>query len=115
MIFVNEQYSDFNYLVSTHDNYVVLTNVRSAYGTWQDPQYIDVIYQYFYPSIYTIETTQSITSEKTFDKIDTTSNIENRADFNFILSSYFIILFFVIFLLNAFTRFARKGGIFFGS
>lgn len=115
MIFVNEQYSDFNYLVSTQDNYVVLTNVRSAYGTWQDPQYIDVVYQYFYPSIYSIKGTQSITSEKIFDKIDTTSNIENRADFNFILSSYFIILFFIIFLLNAFTRFVRKGGVFFGS
>lgn len=115
MIFVNEEYSDFQYLVSVSDNYFILTNQRSSSGTWQDPETIEIIYQYIYPSIYTIEATQSITNTRTFEKIDITSNIENRADFNNILNSYFIILFFFIFILNGFTRFAKKGGIFFGN
>ena len=115
MIFVNEDYSDFKYLVSASDNYFILTNQPSANGTWQEPETIDVIYQYINPSIYTIESTQSISNIRSFQKVAITSNIENRADFNDILNSYFIILFFFLFLLNGFTRFAKKGGIFFGS
>lgn len=115
MIFVNDDYLDFKYLVSVSDNYFILTNQRSASGTWQEPETIDVIYQYIKPSIYTIESTQSITSSRTFTPIEITNNIENRADFNDIINSYFIILFFFLFLLNGFTRFAKKGGIFFGS
>lgn len=115
MIFVNEDYSNFKYLVSASDNYFILTNQRSATGTWQEPETIDIIYQYIKPSIYTIESTKSITDTRTFQQVEITSNIENRADFNDILNSYFIILFFFLFLLNGFTRFAKKGGIFFGT
>ena len=115
MIFVDKEYSDYQYLVSASDNYFILTNQRTASGTWQEPETIDIIYQYINPSIYVIESTQSITNTRTFQKVDTTSDVENRSDFNNILTSYFIVLFFILFLLNGFTRFAKKGGIFFGN
>ena len=71
-MFVNSDYLDYKYLVSVSDNYVVLTDQHTVNGSWQDPEQIDIIYQFFEPSTLTIESTRSFSSQNTFDQISVT-------------------------------------------
>lgn len=114
MIFVNEGYNRYKYVVEMNDNYIVLTNQRTVTADWQNPEQIDVIYQYFYPSTQTIENTRNYTSNNTFTEIETTDDFYYRADAPIIMTIGMIMTFFFIFILNGMTRIGKKGGIFFG-
>lgn len=115
MIFVNEGYENYKYMVEAYDNYIILSNDSYVNGSWEDPDTIDVIYQYIKPSTLTIESEMSFTSTRDFTKVDLSTNYWDRGDTCEILTATFIIIFFLLFIINGLTRFVKKGGVFFGS
>lgn len=114
-MFVNEGYERYTYLVEASDNYVVLARQSSVSADWQNPETINVIHQYIKPSTLTLEGTRTFTSSQSFTDIDCSDDYWERGDVSEILCCSFMMLFFLLFLLNGLTRIARKGGIFFGS
>ena len=114
-MFVNEDYSNYKYLVSVSDNYVVLTNRHSVSADWQNPQNINVIYQYFKPSFVTIESTRTVNSSVVYEQVDISDSFYSRADCIDIIFAQFLVIFFVAFIFNGLTRFVKKGGALFGS
>ena len=115
-MFINQNYKNYKYVVSASDNYMVLTDESSVHGSWDSPQSIDVVYQYLNPSFLTFESTRQFTNTQYFPVIDDSSqSFFARADCNDIILSQFLVIFFVIFVLNGLTRFVKKGGIFFGN
>lgn len=114
-MFVNENYERYSYLVETSDNYIVLARQSSVSADWQNPETIDVVYQYIKPSTYCFEDTRTFTNSRSFVYVNTSSDFWERADVPEILCCSFMMFFFLLFLLNGLTRIARKGGIFFGS
>lgn len=114
-MFVNSDYLDYKYIVEISDNYIILTNQRRTTGTWQEPEEIDVIYQYIKPSILTIEDTITTTSSRTLTEIEVTDEYWNRADACEIGNTTIIIFFTILFFINMITRLFKKGGMFFGS
>lgn len=114
-MFLNEDYTNYKYLVEVNDNYVVLSNSSYANGDWQNPDTIDVIYQYLEPSFLVIEDTKTYNTSVSFNEIETSQSFYARADCLELIRTQFYILFFILFLFNALTRFVRKGGVIFGS
>lgn len=111
-IFVNEDYDNYKYLVEANDNYFVLTNTSSVNGDWQNPDEIDIIYQYISPSVLTVEGTQTYTTVKSFDKVDISSDFWERADSPAIFSVSILVMFCTLWILNILTRIVKRGGIF---
>lgn len=114
-MFVNSDYLDFDNIVEISDNYVCLSKRSSVTADWQNPTTIDVIYQYSYPSILTIESERTFNSSQNFYPADVTDDFFERSDAPIIIVCELIVIFFILFVLNALTRFVRKGGVFFGS
>lgn len=114
MLFVNEGYERYKYVVDESDNYVVLTNQRTVTADWQNPEEIEVIYQYIKPSILTIEDTRTYTSNTVFEEIETTDDLWYRGDCPEIQMCMIIMCMFLIWIFNALTKIGKKGGIFFG-
>lgn len=110
MIYVNEGYEDYNYLVQANDNYYILTNQRSA-GGGNQYETIDVIYQYINPP-QTIEGTRQVWSNITYDRIETTSDFWERPDSANILTCVFFIVLLAVKVINYVTEFVERGGIF---
>ena len=115
MIYVPEDYANYKYLVSYSDNFVVLTNTHSVNADWNNPRTINTIVQYFNPSICTLESSATITSQRTFEQVEISDDFYARADCNQVINSQFLFILFWVFLVNAMSRFFKKGGIFFGS
>lgn len=113
-MFVNSDYLNYDNVVEYSDNYVCLAKTSGVSADWQNPVTIDVVYQYFYPSTLTIEGERRFTSSQDFDYIDVTDNFWERADCPIIFIAGFILTFFLILILNGFTKIGKKGGIFFG-
>lgn len=111
-MFVREDYDDYHYAVSVSDNYVILAKTRSVNGTWENPQTIPVIYQYFNPSQLVIEGTRSFNNYQTFTNVDVDSDFFNRPDCSNILTCVFFIIFLTVFVINQCTAFVHRGGIF---
>lgn len=115
-MFINEKYKNYNYVVGISDNYLILSKQASVNASWDNPRTIDVVYQYLNPSFLTIEATRTFNTTTYFSEVDENSqSFFARADCNQIILSQFLVIFFVIFVLNGLTRFVKKGGIFFGS
>ena len=113
-MFVNEDYSNYKYIVSASDNYVILTNRRTVNGSYLAPETISIIYQYLNPSFITIEGTRTVNSSVTYEPIDISNSFFARADCLDIIKVQFILILFIAFLFNGLTRFVRKGGVLFG-
>lgn len=111
MLFVNEGYEDYTYIVESSDNYVVLTNQRSVDGSWDNRESIDVIYQYLTPSFLTIEDTREYSSSVSFNQIETTNDLYYRADCPSILVAGLALTILVCKVINMVTEFVEKGGI----
>ena len=114
-MFVNEDYSDFKYVVGVSDNYLILSDVDHVNADWNNQRTINVIYQYLTPSFLTIEATRTFNTTTYFSEVETSQSFFSRADCNAILLSQFLVIFFVAFIFNGLTRFVRKGGALFGS
>lgn len=114
-MFVNNDYLDYKYIVDVSDNYVCLAKRSSVSADWQHPITIDVIYQYLNPSIITLESSKTFSSSQQFSLVDVSDNFFERADCPQIITCELLVIFFIMFVLNALTRFVRKGGVFFGS
>lgn len=112
MMFVKEEYASYDNLVEVSDNYIVLTNRASVTADWQNPNEINVIYQYLEPSELVIEDTMTFTTSRSFESIETSQNFYDRADCHEILLSGFLISFLCCFIINGITKFMVKGGIF---
>ena len=97
-MYLPSSYNNYKYLVEAHDNYVVLSPNHHIYGDSGDPATINCVYQYFYPSIYTIEGTYTSEDTLTFPDISSSfsDSIFDRGDFldlfvcNFICCVIFI-------------------------
>lgn len=114
-MYLNENYKNYKYVVGISDNYLILSKRSSVIASWDNPQTIDVIYQYLNPSFLTVEATRQFTTTTYFSEVDTSQNFFARADSLDLIKVQMIIIFFVIFVLNGLTRFVKKGGVFFGS
>ena len=114
-MFVNSDYLDYEYIIEASDNYICLAKRSSVSADWQNPVTIDVIYQYVSPSIMTVEAERTFNSSQTFSRVDVSDNFFERADCPQIIVCELLVIFFILFVLNALTRFVRKGGVFFGS
>lgn len=114
-MFVNSDFLNYDNIVEVGDNYVCLAKTSSVSADWQNPRTIDVIYQYFTPSILTIETTKTFNSSQIFESIETSDDFFDRPDCPQIICCELAVIFFVLFILNGLTRFVKKGGVFFGS
>lgn len=115
MMYVNEEYSQYKYVVGISDNYLILAKQPNVVADWNNPKTIDVVYQYLNPSFLTVEATRTFTSTTVFSEVETSQSFFARADSLDLIKVQMIVIFFVIFVLNALTRFVRKGGVFFGS
>lgn len=113
-MFVNDDYSSYQYLVGISDNYVILAKTSSVTADWQNPKTIDVIYQYLNPSFVTIEDTRTFSSSQTFERIETSQSFFARSDSLDLIKVQVILIFMILFFLNGLTRFVKKGGVFFG-
>lgn len=111
MIFVNEDYDNYKYLVEASDNYVVLSNSSSVHGDWQNPDEINVIYQYIKPSTVVIEGTQTYTTEKYFDRVEISSNFWDRGDSPTIFGYAVLVTFLALYIINILTRIVKRGGL----
>lgn len=114
-MFVNSDYLDYKYIVDVSDNYVCLAKRSFVSADWQNPTTIDVIYQYICPSIMTVEAKRTFSDSQQFSLADVSDNFFERADCPQIITCELAVIFFILFVLNALTRFVRKGGVFFGS
>lgn len=114
-MFVNEIYKDFKYVVGISDNYLILAKQGQVNADWNNPKTIDVVYQYLNPSFLSIPATRTFSSNTIFSEIDTSQSFYSRADCLGLIVVQFFVIFFVVFLFNAMTRFVRKGGVFFGT
>lgn len=114
-MYVDSNHLEYKYLVSSSDNYIVLTNTRSVNGTWDNPSEIDTYIQYINPSIYGFESYSTYTSTRIFPEIEVTDNFYARADSLDIIKVQIMFLFTILFYFNALTRLFKKGGAFFGS
>lgn len=115
MMFVNEGYQNFKYLVGVSDNYIILTDVSYVDGDWQNPDTIDIIYQYLEPSFLTIESTRTYSNSASFNLVDVSDSFFARKDCLSIIQVQVILIFMILFFINGLTRFVRKGGVFFGN
>lgn len=109
LIFVKEEYTNFDNLVEVSDNYIVLTNRASVNGSWENPTEINVIYQYLEPSELVIEDTMTFNTSRSFESIETSQDFYDRADCHEILLSGFLISFLCCFIINGITKFVVKG------
>lgn len=114
-MFVNEYYKNYKYVVGISDNYLILAKVDHVTADWNNQKTIDVVYQYLNPSFLTVEATRTFTTTTYFSEVETSQSFFARADSLDLIKVQMIVIFFVIFVLNALTRFVRKGGVFFGS
>lgn len=114
-MFVNDDYTQFKYVVGISDNYLILAKVDHVNADWNNQKTIDVVYQYLNPSFLTVEATRTFSSTTYFSEVETSQSFYSRADCLDIIKVQMIVIFFVLFIINALTRFVRKGGVFFGS
>lgn len=111
-MFVNADYTNYKYVISVSDNYVVLTNRSSVNGSWDNPQTLSVIYQYLKPSFLVIEGERSFSTSQTFEQIDISDNDFERADYcDFFNSSMLFLAVIVFTILNSISRLVKKGGV----
>ena len=115
MMFVNEDYSNYKYVVGVSDNYVILAKTSHVNASWDYPQSIPVVYQFFEPSFVNIESTKQFTTTTYFSQIDTSQSFFSRADSLDLITVQVILIFMILFFLNGLTKFVHKGGVFFGS
>lgn len=115
-MFVNEDYISYKYVVGVSDNYVVLTNRSSVSGSWDNPQTLDIIYQYLKPSYLTIEGERTFNNSQTFERIDVSSNNIERADFTDIFTSCMLFIAVIVFTcINCVTKLVHRGGALYGN
>lgn len=114
MIYIDSDNTNYKYLVSASDNYVVLSRSSSIDGTWDNPDTINVLYQYFTPSVYSIKTTYTSTSSRSFSDVSSqfATSIYDRSDFPILFVCNFLTLFLFGFILNQLTKLVKKGGVF---
>lgn len=111
-MYVPEDYSNYHYIVSYGDNYVVLYNHSSASGTWDNPTNLSCIIQYFIPSTITLPYTVSISNSRQFTSINVSDDFYERADAPELTIAIMIAIFFLCFIVNGVTKLVVKGGIF---
>lgn len=111
-MFVNEGYENYKYFVNASDNFVVLTNKSYVNADYNNPQEINVIYQYFNPSYITIEGKQTIRTSTSYIQVETSNSFWDRPDCSNIMTCIFFIVILSLFIINGLTKFIVKGGIF---
>lgn len=112
MLYVNEGYENYKYIVSVSDNYIILTDRKNVTADWTNPVDIPIIYQYFIPSNCTIETTRTVSSNQSYSTVDISTDYWDRADCSLISTCIFFLILLFIVICNSITEFVEKGGIF---
>lgn len=115
MFYVSEDVpSSYKYLYEAGDNYIALTNTAHAYGSWNSPDTINVIYQYLSPSFYTVQTTKEVSSEVLYTNVSSqmSDGFFDRADAPIIFVCQFLVCVWFVWLLNQLSKLVHKGGVF---
>lgn len=115
MIYTQSQYKNYKYLVEVSDNYVVLTDSHYANGDWQNPDTIDIIYQFINEPLTVIEAERDITTTRTFQQVDISHNFFDSPKYPQYSTNIIIVVMFILYIINPITKMVKKGGIFFGS
>ena len=114
MVYIDENYDNYKYLVEASDNYLVLTNQRTAgYTDSYEYEEIDIIYQYLNPSTMVIEDTRNVRGYTEYKQVnDITSEFWERPDISNISIVVALIVILVCFIINGVTKFCLRGGLF---
>lgn len=114
LIYVDENYDNYKYLVEVSNNYIVLTNQRTAgYENSYDYEEIDIIYQFFEPSTMIIEDTKNVRGYTEYTEIENrTSEFWERPDISNISIVVALIVVLTLFIINSITKFVIRGGLF---
>lgn len=114
MMFVNEDYEDYKYVVGISDNYLILAKQSHVNADWNNQQTIDVIYQFLSPSFLTVEATRTFSTSTYFSEVDTSQSFFARSDSLDLIKVQVILIFMILFFINGLTKFVHKGGVIFG-
>lgn len=113
-MFVNSDFLDYDNIVEFSDNFIVLSKVSSVSATFDNPRTIPVVVQYLYPSTLCVVTTRTFRSNTSFEPIEVSDDFYSRSDCPQLISTIFICIFFLCFIINGLTKLFKRGGIFFG-
>lgn len=114
MVYLDDTYSNYKYLVEASDNYIVLSNDNMVTGSWENPDTIDIIYVYFKPSTLVLQSSRTFSNTQRFTNVSSNfdDNFWNRVDAtNMLLVGSIVVLWFCI-IANCVTSLVNKGGIF---
>lgn len=110
-MYLENKYSNYNYLIELHDNYAILSTSSHISGSSGDSDSVNAIANYFDPH-YVVPFTYHSEESFSFNYITTSDNIEDRGDFPKIFICGFILIFVLIFIINNLSKLFKKGGIF---
>lgn len=115
MLYVDENYSNYKYLVSASDNYIILTNEPYALGSWDSPDTINIIYQYLKPGYLVIEDRKTYTSNVDFRNISNniSHNWKDRADYTTIICGALIVALITTLIFKGVSKLFVRGGVWF--
>lgn len=111
-MYINENYSNYKYLVECHDNFVVLSTSSSISGTSGDTDSVPAIANYFNGYVLPFTFYSNNTFRFTNIQDSLSHNLEDRSDFPLIYICGFFTIFVLVFIINQFTKFVKKGGVF---
>lgn len=111
-MYLPEDFQDYKYLVEAHDNYFILSKTHHIYGDSGDPATVNCIYQYIYPSIYTIEGTYTTESYLVLPDVSSSFSDSDfdRGDFLPLFICNFLVCVIIVWVLNNLSRLFYKGG-----
>ena len=114
MFYLPSEYNSYKYACDYGDNYIALTKSHHIYGSSGDLATIPCIYQYFTPSIYTIEGSYSSYDYETFTDVSSqfSDSVFARSDFPILFVCEFFIVLVVLFVINNLSKLFYKGGLF---
>lgn len=107
----NSDYLSYKYVVSNSDNYLVLTNTRRVYGTYDSPEDINCLVQYINPSDLYYTTTQTFYNSRTFPQIEVNNSDWSRNDISNILFCSVVIVVLTLFIYGIVSRIFVRGGL----
>ena len=111
MIYLNDNYKNYKYLVEVSDNYICLTDEKNIVADWEHPHSIDVVYQFFKPSTYVVEDVKTYTSDRSFETVKTSQDFWDRGDSPALFSVSVLVIACTLFLINILTKIVKRGGI----
>lgn len=110
MLYTNDDYLNYKYVVTYSDNYLVLTNTHRVYADYTSPDDINCLVQYLEPSDLRFETVQTFYQNRTFPEVELSSSDWQRSDISKVMIVSFLIVILTIFIYNILSKIFVRGG-----